>query len=513
MNFTRYNTILCLFLALFVASCSKDSGGEHYDGIKMRVSLKSGIVQDVKAKASASGTTSSNSGIQTQIISLGSGYSVEVELVPEQQSQQISTKQSTSGLRAAATEVRNDLPTGTQYRLLVYNTAGAEVYRQDRTVGANTTEFEEFDLTAEGQYTFIAYSAGTADIPDLEGTTLDDFYVTVRENDDKFMHFVQTVNVVYGINNLDVVLFNKLTEITTIIDATSGADGNLITSVSAHFANASYSTDSGNRARVKLSDGTMTYHGSAADKTVTFQSIPAGGATVATSNPTVLVHDNTNTAQLVFSSFVIGGLQRPFEVSNIDVEPGVKYDLRLKIKGYCLEDISDQEFSQYHAGGSGYDGGILSSVFEFVTGQGQNLVLNIAELDNSFNMVINGTPLATKEIEFQTGTNIDHTARFTSGASNHGSGGNSQIYNMTGTKAEPVIRLTLSTNGTVTMQAKRTQNGTLQNMELYNGASWNNVTWYSDGVTPNVVEVSQYITGVTRMNFFIEGGQRIVACD
>ncbi len=544
MNFTRYKTLLCLFLALSVAvSCNKDTIRPFGAGdrINMRVNIKGGIVTDSnkpskQQRASVGGSkAASSNGIYQQTINLGDGLSLVAKLVPQQETASVPLKQSAGrGLKAVATPVRNDLPIGTKYRLLVYDEDGNLAYNTDETVTSESSAYEEFALDAkEGAnqttFTFIAYSAGTDDVPDLEGTTLDDFYVTIKENQDKFMHFVETRTFSNSPDDspheLDVVLWNKLSEITTIVDATKVGENALISVTGAYFEEASHDVD--DRATIKILDGEMTYLGTAVDKPIVFNSSEFPGTAVA-SQPTVLVHDAATDIMLTLGNLEIlyngqtfnkqGRLKDP-----IPVAPGVKYDLYLELKAWCLVDVSNEEFNNENGttenvnieteDGEQIVGQITSSDFTFFTTAGQDLVLNITELDNSFNMEINGTKLSTKEIEFQHETGIAHTARFLNG-NTHGDD-YSEIWQITnGTRNDPVIRLTINPGGNITMQARRSNgNSQLYPMELYNGAQWNNVTWYTDGVTPNEVRVSQFRTGDTKMIFYITGGVRVVECE
>lgn len=534
-NSIKYDTILCLLITLFLVVSCKDSmeiGSEVYDGIKMRVNFTSGTVQEVIpiAKAAASESNAANMTqadhavqTQTQIIQLGDDYSVIAELVPEQELTQISTRQSTdvSGLKAAATEVRTPLPVGTQYRLLVYNENGEEVYREDHITDANSTGFEEFELSETGQYTFVAYSAGTADIPAFEGTNLSDFYVTITESQEKFMHFTQTVDIVYGINDLDAVLMNKLSEITTIIDATNIGANTLTGIVQPRFVSATYSTNVGNMATVKLLDGTMTYPGDAEDKPIVFPAIAPQGTTVVTSEPTVLVHESTSTGNLRIGYITINGLNKEINLNNISIVPGVKYDLRLRLnKGRCMINVEQEHlYVPYTPPGQT----VVVSHFTFSAEANGGVVLDIVALDNSFNMIINGESLANDEIDFE--TTQRQTARFTDG-SRHQSGGILPIWEMWGTKEAPIIRLTISPEGQVTMEGAKEAGdeanpggGALFPMELYGtvgGAgtepiAFNTVNWKSDG-TSNEVTVTQNVINITRMDAWV-GGRKIVACD
>lgn len=522
-TFNKYfKGICCLFFVLgLMASCSKDTVEHSADGIKMRVQLKSGFLEDIKTKSSVSKTNGVNgAAIQSQIISLGGDYNMVAELVPEFSN--ISTKQAkSSGLKAALQNETSALATGTKYRLLVYDANGVEVVRQDRTVGANPQEFEEFDLDAVGQYTFIAYSAGLDDIPAISGTTLADFYVTVTEAHKKFMYFKETVNVVYGINSLDVILANKLSEIVTIIDATNIGVGSLTGVVQPRFVAASHSTAAGNRATVKLSDGSMIYPGSPADKGIAFPSIGSGGTTTLTSTlPTVLVNGGTTTGSLRIGYIVINGLNKEVNVNDIAITPGVKYELRLKLnKGRCMQDVEPQSFAMDQSNTTPVNNRI-SKDFTFSAIANGGVVLDIYKLDNSFNMLINGVPLANDEIDFQPDGGARRTAEFTDGT-RHQAGGIPAIYNLTGAVGQPVIRLTITADGQVTMEGRKTQNDpTLYPMQLYGNVSgigtnppiaFNTVNWKSDG-TFNEVTVSQNIVNITNIQGQVYGKQ-IVDCN
>lgn len=561
----RYITIWCLLLTLFVAiSCKDDTGVEPvYDGIKMRVNLTSGFGLDsstpLKQKASTSGTKTSTVAeleTQTQIIPLSNGLNIVAKLVPEQQNEPVALKQSAGGLKAAATQVTTGLPIGTQYRLLVYNANGDEVKRIDKTVDANGSSFDEFTLDATGtttNYTFVAYSAGTAALPSLAANTpLANALVTI--NAEKFMHYVETVGLGYGNNDLTVVLANKLSEITTVLDGT-GIGLNSITGVgNVVFKNATHSGGT-----IKLSDGVITYTGSAQDKAVTFPTISTG-LTEVNSSATALLRNTTTTANLDVEYIEIAGLGRsePFAVPNVKIEPGVKYNLVLELnKGNCMFDVSPETFTltntqagcrirfliffswfNYSIPQNQCTGGIpfvyslhwetpnnndiIGRTYEFAPTANAGVVMNITSLDNSFNMAINdpadeqNTParkIATKEIQFQgTGAN-GRNIRFTDG-SYHGNGTIPNVWDITnGTAANPVLRVSVSAAGIVSITGRKSNSDLTQYpMELFNSTSFNTVTWLTSGSTNNKVTITQTVSGPTYINGQVTG-KRIAPCN
>ncbi|NGM64076.1 hypothetical protein [Sphingobacterium sp. SGR-19] len=539
---------------LFVtASCNKENGVYGtYDGVKLKVNLTRGIVKDdlqIKNnnKSFVSGSKMSVSkGLQTQtqVVSLGDDLNIVAELIPETEYPKVPLKQSAGGgLKAAATEVKTSLEIGTQYRLLLFKNGLLE-YQKDYTVQGTPHTFTEIDLgyngaggegtglnLGTGAYTLIAYSAGNDAIPDMEGSTLDDFKVTISEDHDKFMHFVQPLQIDSGENTVDVVLVNKLTEITTVIDGTNLGSNSIKEIYQPHFESASHSTNAGNRATINLSDGSMIYPGTAEDKAINFSTIPSGGVTVATSTPSVLVHGATTAADFRIPYVTVQGMtpnglsdlvRKEIIFNDIVITPGVKYELRLRLnRGRCMIDVEKEEFDM---GPITSTNGSISETFEFSPTANGGVVLDITKLDNSFNMIINGVPLANDEIDFQNNSGARRTARFTDGTWHGASGGaHPEIYNLEGTEAAPILRLIISPEGNVTMEGSKVSEGPLFPMELFGTVggddgdgvtpvAFNNITWHSDGVTKNVVTVSQNLIGLTEMKAFV-GGKQIVDCE
>ena len=539
--------IWCFLLTLLVTiSCSKEESiiDAKVDGVKLKVNLTRAILSDNLAvknsnKSSvfpADTRSSKRLSTEAKVVSLANDINVVAELVPETESF-VSLKQSTNrGLKSVASEVKTSLELGTRYRLLLFKD-GEKVYEHDYTVQNQPHTFAEIDLGyngAEGKgkglnkgigaYTLVAYSAGTEAIPQYEGNNLQDFFVTITEGHDKFMHFVQPLQVDSGMNNVDVVLENKLTEITTVVDGTNLGNNSIKAISSPRFEAASHSTRANNRATIKLLDGSMSYLGTADSKSIVFPTIPSAGITQSTSLPTILVHSATTAASLRFPITIQGPdglLNKEISFDDIAITPGVKYKLLLRLnKGRCLIDMDKQEFTMGPQSGSGQT---ISRTFQFSAESNGGAVLDILKLDNSFNMNINGTMLATGEIDFQddrpsTGPRFSiRTARFRDGAQ-HGEGGLGEIWQLEGTESAPLIRITISPDGQVTMEGSKTSGGPLYPMELFGvarGSSvpmrFNTVNWKTDG-TSNQVVVNQLLIGNTEMRAFV-GGKKIVDCN
>ncbi len=140
-------------------------------------------------------------------------------------------------------------------------------------------------------------------------------------------------------------------------------------------------------------------------------------------------------------------------------------------------------------------------------------VYDIYALDNAFNMMVNGVPLATKEIDFQ-GNHSGRNIRFKDG-SEYGKTVNGvtvpEVYNMKGTVDSPLLRVTISPSGVVSIEGSKTGGGTLYPLEFFNGnTTWNTITWNQNGY--NSITITQNVDGAT----YITGtgyGYQLGDCD
>jgi hypothetical protein len=82
-------------------------------------------------------------------------------------------------------------------------------------------------------------------------------------------------------------------------------------------------------------------------------------------------------------------------------------------------------------------------------------VFDIYTLDNSFNLTINGTKMATGEIQFERGSSPAQNIRFADGTAWQ-DGTIAAIYNMKGTEGKPLVRVVISKDGTISMFGSKT---------------------------------------------------------
>jgi gliding motility-associated-like protein/uncharacterized repeat protein (TIGR01451 family) len=120
------------------------------------------------------------------------------------------------------------------------------------------------------------------------------------------------------------------------------------------------------------------------------------------------------------------------------------------------------------------------------------LILDIFSLDNSFNLEINGTDIAG-EIQFQAAPG--NFARFFDGFG-YGEDGNPQIYTLTGSQENPLLRVIIDQAGQFQLFGARTSNGPLEPMQLTTPA--NTLAWNPSG--NNTISINQTVTGPTNMS-------------
>ena len=119
-------------------------------------------------------------------------------------------------------------------------------------------------------------------------------------------------------------------------------------------------------------------------------------------------------------------------------------------------------------------------------------IFDVYTLDNSFTLTVNGASISSSKLEFQ--PNQTDNVRFVDG-NTYGNGTVPQIYTMTGTAANPLVRIIIHKNGAISMYGSKTSGGPLFPLQLYNGNNFNTIIW--NQTSANTVVVSQVVVGAT----------------
>lgn len=129
-------------------------------------------------------------------------------------------------------------------------------------------------------------------------------------------------------------------------------------------------------------------------------------------------------------------------------------------------------------------------------------VFDIYELDNSFNLNINGTLIAAQELQFQSSGTSGINVRFADGSqyevnTTH-NGTAADIWQMRGNPANPLIRISISPAGVISLYGSKASYGPLQPLVLTNGNSFNTIAW--NHTAANNITVTQNVVGLTIMD-------------
>lgn len=466
----------------------------------------------VTTKKSGNGTSSSTTA-QTVVVPFTRTSSFEATLTSESSVTSGNLLRASSGSRAAVVEERTPLAANIKYKIVVYNADGD--YVTEKTYTNSVDNSTEIELDAEKTYTFVAYSVNsTSSVPavtaqaDLDNASLENISADL-------MYFKKDLTVHSGDNNLEVVLKHQYSEVTTNLTMATEMTG-AITSLVSPTIDPTHPS-----ATLKLADGTITYNGTTSSTAVQFPLLGAGLRSV-TSNPTLLIHPGETNGIFSFGSITIDGETRSnVGVAGLQILPGQRYNLNLNFKT-CTEPVTggaDLNWNYAASGSGAVVDGVTQPAGYVVTkdltapGADYGFVFDILQLDNSFNMEINGTKLATQEIQFESGISIaPKNIRFADGSEYNGAnaeGGATipQIYSMTGTATNPIIRVVISRSGEVQMYGSKSSGGTLYPLVLTQG-NFNLVPWSS---TANNVKITQVVQGATKM-LGSGSGRKKIAC-
>lgn len=500
------------FASMFIYSCKESKDSVSLAG-KARVSIHLlGVENPVVTSIKASNGSSSTTANKTISVPLTRSSSFEATLSPASSTTSGSPLRASSANRAAVTEERTPLGENVKYKIVVYNNDGD--YVTEKIYTNKVDNDNEIELDAEQAYTFVAFSVNsTATVPavtaqmDLTTASLDNISADL-------MYFKKDLTIQPGDNNLDVVLKHQYSEVTTNLSMATEMTG-AITNLGTTNIGPTHPS-----ANLKLADGTINYNGSTSTANVVFPALGAGLRTVS-SAPALLIHPGATNGLFNFGSITIDGETKSnVSVAGLQIVPGQRYNLNLNFKT-CTEEVTggaDLNWN-YPASGNGanVNGTIVPSggtVAQTLTAPGADygFVFDIIQMDNSFNMEVNGIKLATQEIQFESNIaiapkNVAFEDGSLHGGTNTAGGTIPQIYSMTGTATNPIIRVVISRDGKVSMYGSKSSGGALYPLVLTAG-SFNTVPWSS---TSNTVKITQVVQGKTTL-VGAGSGRKKVAC-
>ncbi len=404
----------CSAFALSLYSCNKSGESTPLTGetvVKINLSgveayneSDNAAVQK-QASAGTSHASSSAPDVQEMTIPMENGGSIDVVLTNSSAVTKSLVASSNPKLATAQT-VEKPLDKNVKYKVVVYDSQGAYVTEKTYNYGEEATA-AGIVLDAGKSYTFIAYSINsTTALPSINNqNTLSTASLNNISGD--LMYYTGTLTLKNGVNNLNVVLKHRFSQITTTLTMDPSMTG-AITQIGTAVLKPSHSS-----ANLKFSDETLTYNGlNNAGVTTQFPALGNGLRTLII-NPSLLIHPTTSNGTLMLSSLTIDDETKTnITIPNVKINPGQKYDLKLNFRT-CTQDVTSDGLNwSYPATTSNGKIGIMKDGKFYPNGTAidrsftapaadYGFVFDITELDNAFNMEVNGVKLAKQELQFQ----------------------------------------------------------------------------------------------------------------
>lgn len=383
---------------------------------------------------------------------------------------------------------RKPLANNITYDVLVYDEAGNFVAERSYNYGAESNP-QPLNLDSGRTYTFLSFSQNSTNT--LPTVTDKQKLSTVKLSkvSGDLMTFSKQLRLNVGVNLMGVILKHRYSTITTQMTTDPNTVGTFT-----NITNLSI--------RPVYEHSTYSFNGDTFDYSLQRQNgcpvvfpLEQLGSRTVTSSASFLISPNTTTGSLNFGSITIDDETKTnFTIPNIRITPGVSYTLKLNFRT-CTENVGSVQGMNWNypesnnAGISGiwkdgvfYLRGETISRTIIAPGADYGFVFDISELDNAFNMELNGVRLATREIQFERGASSQQNIRFKDGSLYQGinkEGGDNiaAVYNMKGTSSAPLLRLFIGKKGEVTLFGSKVSEGPLYEFELFNGNTFNSFKW------------------------------------
>lgn len=494
-------------------------------GSRLKVSLvNSSVESETITLKNGNKSSSSQNALPTAQVSsqkIDESNTIDISLTPIT-SKSIQKNTINGDISNKAALVQKVLEPGTKYDIIIYGNDGKFVAKKTYSYGEEASDLG-IQLDAGKTYTVIATSINskttTQAIIDQQLLST----ATLANVNSQLMYFKKVIKMNEGDNQMDVILKHQFSEITTKLHMDENKTGN-ITEIKNPFFQLSHSS-----ANLNIGSGAVSYNGlPTVGQAATYPNLGAGVRSI-TSAPTLLIHPSTTTEILKFERLEVDGeVKNNVLVDKLKLTPGHRYDLDILFKT-CTQDVTGAEglnwdYAEVSEFGilGGRKGIKVNGTFRAngyilersITAPAADygFVFDIEKLDNTFNMEVNGTKLALKEIQFQ---NIDdnnkQTVKFADGSLYDGNNTQSStkvpaVYDMTGTATKPLIKIVISRTGQVTMYGSKSSQGPLLPLVLVNN-SFNSFPWNT--TSANIVKITQRVEGRTTMKGYGSGKKKI----
>lgn len=336
--------LLLLALTLIASSCNKKDGVDSDAAGKGQVSIKIGGVSysDSDGAPQTKGATTKSKTLtgrdQYQTVSFNNDLDVKATLT---------ALTSSSTLRAAAATTSMSttpivLDNGAQYAIAAYDASGN--YVGSTGVLTYTAASTNWTMTLpSGTYTFVALAVDPGQtFPNINlNQNLSNITFNVAGADTDLLWKKQTVTVVSGQNTAqNIVLSHVFTEVKATLESTSANVVGNITSMVNGTISPNYQS-----ATFNFANGTFTQGGQSLNRALSF----TGTGLSWSSNPALIITEGTNTGKVSFGTVTLnaveGGVRSGLiDLSNLSLQKGIKYDLKLRLVPRGALDIPNSNF-------------------------------------------------------------------------------------------------------------------------------------------------------------------------
>lgn len=475
---------LFIFIPILLFSCKKDFNGKNKAGeAKLFIKLI-GISSEISNLPSTS-SNNINAPIHatrnTVEVPINNDLSAYITL---EETSNIKSKLNQKH-KVAANDI-SQISDNILYGILVYEGNNLIHNGQKIIVAGNEEEIEAFALDGGKEYTFIAYSINsTTEIPTvINPNNLTEAQIIDESGD--LLYYKHTQTVTTGVNNLNLILKHKYTLVTTTLQV-----GTTYAGVIQNIQNGQFN-QTRESATINLENGDLEYSSTEKSSQIQFGSISQEGVATISSEPNLLIApSSTDVVTYSFASITINNTTASIPLMNLNMQAGKKYNLILTFDVPCRTNnfiLTNYENDEYV-----YDEEVDSLDDNFYRLRNDvPLVINFTSIDNNFNIFYNNKPLfearyqrltlqrsrtitingpgdttgtwgAWNEINPQWSDWVAHDADFqTTGSTSiqtmefmdgtHlGEDLGTEVYRLVGTEEIPIIRLTISPSGSVTI--------------------------------------------------------------
>lgn len=378
-----------------------------------------------------------------------------------------------------------EIDINTKYRVYAYDKVTGKLFTSKDYIRGQEKIIGPLLVLGGKEYTVVAYSINSKnDFPAEIENANDINTATISNAQVEFMFQKQDVNVANNSNNtIKLKLKHQFSQINTIVQLDS--ETQKYASIRG-LGGASYFQPSYSRTTFKVSNSEISSRNSdlmPLGSPVNFPFIEFNNFTtysITSLNPTILNTPSEITdGKFTIETLTIGDVSRRVEIEDLNIQPGVKYNLVLSFNVPETTIIGANPHFHF------YDTTSVGAPFTH-TVELENPTfgaqLDIWYLDNSFNLNINGENLFSRELNFE-GLRVNqgrHDVYFSDGTYYNdrifGTGNIDYIFrinNGTVRQEIPVVRLTIDENGNVRLFGRKSMNQNLRDLQIRNGVTIN----------------------------------------